>query len=270
MYSKIILLSGLPASGKTEWAKKYAKTNDAVVISFDDHLHKPMQDVFKDSHPSVCADEYILDGLFLTDDDRINVIREFADYMYKRDDYLETFRVVIEEWDENREACLHNDMLRGRETSAAITIKNAEFKPANIDEMKSRIEHPDVKFIDWKINHHAVEKYELADAIISKYGGWEGKIVSESWCGGGTWANCWGGEGTVPGEPAKEFDTLDEILEEYCPNITFIQYKNLVRECTSIEDWREGDYYGGSTTNYRHVCNVEKLVECIKKYNGLR
>jgi len=55
-------------------------------------------------------------------------------------------------------------------------------------------------------------------------------FIELDWVTGGiTGGSCWGGEADQPIESEKEpdFSELDLILEEFAPNITYLQYKKL-------------------------------------------
>lgn len=66
--------------------------------------------------------------------------------------------------------------------------------------------------------------------------------------GGG---NCWGGEPSysVDSDPVPELDLIDEFLEEICPNMSFFQYKKVMRDLVDHDSRIEYEYYGNST-NY--------------------
>lgn len=66
-----------------------------------------------------------------------------------------------------------------------------------------------------------------------------------SWTTGGTYGNCWNDQ-LMPVSPSapEELTSLDDFLTEYFPNITFMQYRNIINAVDTTET-REGDYYGG-------------------------
>lgn len=85
-----------------------------------------------------------------------------------------------------------------------------------------------------------------------------------SWSGGGTSGNCWDDHiSEFSGDLEPEFNTLDEILAEICPNITFLKYKNIYSQIVKSDSRSEGDYYGGSETIY------EKSFRLYNLYNEL-
>ena len=87
-----------------------------------------------------------------------------------------------------------------------------------------------------------------------------------TWTLGGTAGNYTGNVYTVnaelePDEP-KEFD---QILENICPNLTFMQYKAISREVMQRREVRHSDYYGGSTTEGDKGFYIKDLFEALDK-----
>lgn len=78
-----------------------------------------------------------------------------------------------------------------------------------------------------------------------------------SWTSGGTrGGGCYGTE-PEPREPDPEpdFEDLDMILGKVCPNITFLQYKSLMKKVEIESDsYTIDEYYGNSTqTSYKAI-----------------
>lgn len=75
--------------------------------------------------------------------------------------------------------------------------------------------------------------------------------------GGGS---CWGGENHAysTGDPEPEWEDLDRILEHFCPNITFIRYKGIMRKSTT-DDWSRNEYYGNSTNYAMRILKLKDL-----------
>jgi hypothetical protein len=80
---------------------------------------------------------------------------------------------------------------------------------------------------------------------------------------GGSWGDCRGNKGSVPGGPETEFVEFDSILEKVCPNISFLQYKNICNKIINSDTRSEGDYYGGSVTYGYKYFNVRNLYEVL-------
>ena len=75
-------------------------------------------------------------------------------------------------------------------------------------------------------------------------------IYIEWTTGGRSGGSCWGHEadGVVESEPEPSFDELDRILEAVCPQISFLVYKGLVRDCVDTLSGTSNDYYGNYTS----------------------
>lgn len=66
-----------------------------------------------------------------------------------------------------------------------------------------------------------------------------------------------------PRGPETEFVELDSILEKVCPNISFLQYKNICNKIINSDTRSEGDYYGGSVTYGYKYFNVRSLYDAL-------
>lgn len=119
----------------------------------------------------------------------------------------------------------------------------------------SRIDH-----VRYRPVFHCVrEEINLEDPDICIYKEW---VI-----GGSTGGSCWDtGDAVrrpVDGEKEPEFSDLDNILLEVCPNISFLQYKQLM---TIAEETRGGDsdYYGNHTNTAIVYITIKKLYEKLK------
>ena len=96
-------------------------------------------------------------------------------------------------------------------------------------------------------------------SYTSKWGGkteilWSGSpnYYEGEWRTGGMWGgNCWGDEPrySADSEPVPELDAIDEFLEEVCPDMTFFQYKKIMRDLVEQDSRTDYEYYGNNT-NY--------------------
>ena len=67
-------------------------------------------------------------------------------------------------------------------------------------------------------------------------------MKSEEWSLGGTTRNWNGNAVELMKEEIPDFVEFDELIERVCPNISFIQYKNVYRKCVSQKTRTDDDY----------------------------
>jgi len=83
----------------------------------------------------------------------------------------------------------------------------------------------------------------------------DGENLTVQWSiGGVTGGSCWGDSKLQPyvsDDIEKEFISLDIILEELKPQISYIQYRNLYNKLTVFSDSTDGGDYYGNYTNYK-------------------
>lgn len=92
-----------------------------------------------------------------------------------------------------------------------------------------------------------------------------------SWRSGGIGGgSCWDeGESRhypIIGDPEPEFEDLDLLLEAICPDVSFLNYKKLMKESlmeTGSET--EYEYYGNSTTYSYKQIELKKLYDALVK-----
>jgi hypothetical protein len=277
---KLHITVGLPGSGKTEWAKKYAKStrnslggwrgsyDNCIHYEFDSYRNNRRTDeenkkTFIQSIQNCNVDESIADIFLTTEDQIIDLIKEI-DSVYDE--------LIIHYFEPNVETCLWNDRGR-REESSRTTIKNAVIEKMTDHSLADKIinEGLEKKIKSVKVELHKVERKPdwkvFYDEVLQKlhiYMDDNGEVRSESWCLGGTWADCWGNGGNVSSDsPPEGFSELDRILEAVCPGITFIQYRRLWSECVYDDQFGDSDYYGGSTTYAVYKFRVSSLYQAL-------
>ncbi len=69
--------------------------------------------------------------------------------------------------------------------------------------------------------------------------------------GGYSGGSCWNDEDSHAepyecDEPKNKWDVLDILLKELCPNVSYLQYKEITKLIHTNEE-TEGEYYGNST-----------------------
>ena len=95
-------------------------------------------------------------------------------------------------------------------------------------------------------------------------------LTSSTWRLGGDQRDCWGNGGSISPEPQpSSFDEFDELMERICPNINFIQYKNIFNRCVNSDTESEGDWYGGTAYYGFYKCDMRDLYEALDERNLL-
>ena len=89
------------------------------------------------------------------------------------------------------------------------------------------------------------------------------KICVEWTTGGMTGGSCWndGADCPVSAESPKELVALDEILEVLAPNLSFLQYRHILRDCVTESSGTHNDYYGNYTDYVRKTLDLDALYE---------
>lgn len=266
---------GLPGSGKTTYAKELERKKQGIAkrIDFDatfkliergkanvGERHRIVRDSVTNEIRYRVPSILIMDGLFLTHEDVAETIVALKPMFAHID-------IIIHQWNEDREMCIKNDGGR-REESSTNTILHATFEEISPARLAALLQSKNCENIGVAtIKHHTIqlkpnwERYFRGRIYV-----WEdGKIRSQKWCTGGAYGSCWHDKlSPVTPDPQPEFEELDDLLADLCPNVTFLQYKKIMRECVTIEESSESDYYGGGCTYSRYVCDMKTLYQTLE------
>ena len=88
-------------------------------------------------------------------------------------------------------------------------------------------------------------------------------MKSEEWSLGGTTTNWHENIIELMKEDTPDFVEFDELIERVCPNISFIQYKNVYRKCVTRKTRTDYDYYGSSEERAWFECNLKDLYKIL-------
>jgi adenylate kinase family enzyme len=266
MHRELHISIGLPGSGKTTVFKKLSKEAGRLsnLIECDQFLHgarggryKTMEDLIKDRSSLFDRHTY-LDGLFLT---RVDVDKVLS--IAKERNRLPS-HVIIHYWNPNVEACLWNDQYR-RDDDSNVTIENADMDTINkIMGIQDYDRYKGVKFSKKTYNIERKPGWKVFSDKHKLYVDEHGIVKGDSWSLGGTWNDCWGNTGTVSPSTAPDSMTeFDDLLEKVAPSISFLQYKKISKNCVSIREYSDGDYYGGSTYHNQYLLDLPCLYEYL-------
>ena len=128
----IIILYGLPGSGKSFYSKKLE--NDwTYVLHMDDYIvdgkYEPIKDVLKSIKLGFRKNTVVIDSIITTNDKLMDIIKECYDVFGKRSSSGIFFKVVY--WNEDREACKENVKRRDDGRNVSVTIENLPFEDVN-------------------------------------------------------------------------------------------------------------------------------------------
>lgn len=290
MTKKIIkelhVLSGLPGSGKSTYCEQYNPTyldpsygarrlnpktkKPAHIVDYDeiyrkvgftDKLDINREKIEHMALPNINYQYLILDGLFITQSDI-----EWVIGLYLNDSRFQTKytveKIIVDVWKVDKDACLWNDRARRdvRKQSSALSIRVME--PERID-----IKKIEEKFgIKTKLELHDVVRAPAYKVMIAENyicSTKEKYLDSQTWCLGGKEYGWNGGERYLEAEDPLNFDEFDELLENICPQITYLQYKKIYAKCVTKEDRSNCDYYTQAREGFWR-CDLEKLYEMLE------
>lgn len=291
---EIVILWGLPGSGKSfhalELEKEFKEFLETLTysdrrysyfkiidldykfrhgwksMSKDNKLEELAVEIYwlmKDSHSPHTT--IVLDGLITTNEQVIDILITIKSKLFELEE-VPKYKII--HWEEDRESCLFNDAGR-RSVNSTATITHAPLEIPNLEALSILgIKKEDI-IMKKVIKKPLINKLVL-ESGIDEYSIKDGELRSRSWSMGGTYGNYLGDHGTVDADSPLEFEEFDTLMEHISPDITFLKYKKIMRECCRVDTKGEGDYYGGHTTHASHVCDLNKLYSMLVEMEILK
>lgn len=249
---------GLPASGKSTWAISQ-KDNNTKIIDVD----KMRKNGIVDFNDEFCSIRYyrnisriIVDGLFLDLSSVVSFVEEhLSDFDYDK--------IILHCWKEDRKQCLINDEGR-RNVSSADTINFAEYHMPTTEDVKKAFGEKGSYQIHYVYIMSDFDHFLRSNNL--KYVTKDNILYSDSWAISGYTEGYDHNQRypITPSEPIENFEEFDSLLEKICPEISFLVYKKLMKECVSMVEHEENDYYS-RITYVRWECDLKKLYELLKE-----
>lgn len=245
----IHIMYGLPASGKTTLAMKLfelycekdkeAKYNEKSKITY---LNLDPNDYKNISNTTDYGTERynnyitIVDGFFKT-------IKDISTSIWGKGLLsLDTSKIIIHVFKQNKQACYENDRLRARKNLATNSINEGQ-EEFDIEIFKQTFFKDRMYLLrDSKIS---IEKRNVIPYNIKK----DYTIYSE-------WL--------VGYETTNDFIELDNWLEENHPSITFLQYKKICKHIKTIENFTRDYYDEHDTRSIQRSIKISDIEKEIK------
>ncbi len=275
---KILIIGGLPASGKTKLSRNLSSRNTRVYSmdnyngdNLSEHLRDSMLYTMREKARNYRTDTFIVEGLILGNSDVIKTIK-MLNSVNKNINEVEIYY-----YNEDREQCLINDKYRNdRLKDSQKSIMNLPYEKLDLDTIKSDFSNTNfinnIKIVekevyeteDWQkfVKKFDIELSQMPSYYYSNNNGEQLYLVSsESWEISGVYNSCWGHVRDVEEEEPNDFHELDELMRNVYPNMTFLQYKKL-DHALDHADIDIGDYYS-SVTGRVHTCDIKLLYDIL-------
>lgn len=98
--------------------------------------------------------------------------------------------------------------------------------------------------------------------------------LSVQWCTGGVTGGSWGEGGSdnlrpLSGEPEPDFTSLEEVLFQVAPTISFMLYRKLCRDLSTTSSTSDQDFYGNRTDYMTKSIDVKALYKFLLDHNAI-
>lgn len=275
---KIVVMAGLPGSGKTTLAQKIFNENqrNSKIWDLDEYLYSQYNsncmelnltlNFFNNFQRNFKINDriniHILDGLFLNNKDYTRLIQELSNINVLDSDTNIEFCY----FEPDKEACLWNDIARGRKKKANVTINNAIVERPDVSVLE-KLTNAKINITDYQTIQEDNEEvyYQSFKDEFDIYGD---RLHGEGWSKGGNWCDCWGGDYSCSYEDdlaylPENFGEFRRLLNSILPNIDAMTEIELFEATVEYDEYSESDYYGGTQYLKRFECDVRRLYELL-------
>lgn len=87
--------------------------------------------------------------------------------------------------------------------------------------------------------------------------------------GGISGGTCWSESGhyAIESEEEPEMEVLDEILQDVYPNLTYLNFRKMMRlPIIKVENWRESEYYGNYSYGKKKTLDIIELYLALESF----
>lgn len=232
-----------------------------------------------------------LDTLCCNDESIVELIMAVVERFFECNQ-VNNYVFTIYDFNENREACVENNKIRARvnpNRDASSTIKHMAYPEISADRITQMVADQLATTKNYwlkdancnvSVNIKSANVWERSSAsslecmkadvyavAVMQGDVKDGKLYGEGWITGGRTWNYKGDEWSVGAEKPNDFDELDNILNIIIPELTYLQYKKIRKECCSINEYYESDYYE-SYDKSQWVCDLDKLAEMLNDFKN--
>lgn len=260
------ICKGLPGSGKSTFLRKRSKElESSLLINLDDILNIEFYDELKHIIKKIKYKNILIDILIL-DEKRMKDIISIV-----KTNKPELNEVYVYEYNEDRKLCLINDQVKindgKRNLRSDVTIKTVQYEKLDKAAIKKWGIEQNIKI---SIINKTVYEMDNVDKYLEKITlatSNNGTVESTGYCLGGFSKNYNGDVSIIhPEMPPIIFQDFDDFISKLVPDISFMQYRQLLSLVKSGEK-HQTDYYGGESVDGYYYFYPEDVIKKLEELN---